>query len=323
VAEALGKLSHARPRLAGTFRNFRDVLVTDSTILRLHNALEEHFPSIWRHYMRASAKLNVVMNVAGRGPKRLRLAAGCTHDLHLLTPGRWMRGKLMIFDLAYFQCEMFAAIGQQQGWYLCRLKAHTNPRLVRSHQAAERWAVGYGLQPVIPHLSGDSADFEGEIPYRLKWGQDRSWQTLRLRVVGVWDETAAEYRWYATNAPPALLEPQHICATYAARWEVELLFRELKTHYRIDQLPTRRRTVTESLIYAAVLTMLLGRRLRQWRTTSRPALAARATFDRWAVVFGSFAHDVLDVLFGPRGLRLLLARRLKRLLLHEAKDPNL
>ena len=37
----------------------------------------------------------------------------------------------------------------------------------------------------------------------------------------------------------------------------------------------------------------------------------------------SFAHDLLDVLFGPRRLRLPLARRLKRMLLHEARDPNL
>ena len=120
-----------------------------------------------------------------------------------------------------------------------------------------------------------------------------------------------------------MLHPTHIGAVYAARWEVELLFRELKLHYRIEQLPTRCRAVTESLIYAALLTLLLGRQLRRWLTASRPALAARVTLDRWAVVLSSLAHDVLDVLFGPRDLRLLLARRLKRLLLHEAKDPNL
>jgi len=207
VSDALSKLSCARPRLAGVFQAFRDVLVTDSTILRLHNALEEAFPSIWRHYMRASAKLNIVMNVVGRGPRRLQIAAGSTHELHLLTPGRWIRGKLLIFDLGYFQCEMFAAIGQQQGWYLCRLKAHTNPRLVASHQAAERWTVGYHLQPVIPDLRGQSADFDGEIPYRIKWGHGRGWHTLRLRVVGVWHEQAGEYRWYATNAPRSQLHP--------------------------------------------------------------------------------------------------------------------
>jgi IS4 transposase len=84
------------------------------------------------------------------------------------------------------------------------------------------------------------------------------------------------------EVPDRLADPKHIAATYAARWEVELFFRELKTHYRIDRLPTRRR----------------------------------------AVVFSSFVYDVLDVLFGPRRLRLLLARRLEGLLLHEAQEPN-
>jgi hypothetical protein len=146
---------------------------------------------------------------------------------------------------------------------------------------------------------------------------------LRLRVVAVWHEQDGKYRWYATNAPRSLLHPGHIGALYAARWEVELLFRELKLHYRIEHLPTRRRAVTESLIYAALLTLVLGRRLRQWLAASRPLFEARLTLDRWAVMLHSFAHDVLDVLFGPRRLRLPLARRLKRLLLHEAQDPNL
>jgi len=44
VSEALGKLGRAKPRLAGAFQAFHDVLVTDSTILRLHNALE-HCPA--------------------------------------------------------------------------------------------------------------------------------------------------------------------------------------------------------------------------------------------------------------------------------------
>ncbi len=69
--------------------------------------------------------------------------------------------------------------------------------------------------------------------------------------------------------------------------------------------------------------MVLGRRLRQWLARARPTQASRFTFDRCAVLLSAFAFNVLDILFGPRSLRLLLARRLKRLLLHEAADPNL
>jgi IS4 transposase len=325
AVEALSKLERRRRRLSGTFQAFQQVLAVDSTLLRLHNALEEAFPSVWTNYMRASAKLNVVMNVVGRGAKRLQLAAGRTHDMHLLRPGRWMRGKLLIADLAYFQSEMFTAIGQHGGWFLCKLKAHTNPFIVASHQRAERWLEGYNLQNVLPYLEGDTADFDGEIPFRIKWGwlRGRGWRKARFRVVGVRNEQTGELHWYATNAPREHLHPKHIAALYAARWEVELLFRELKSHYRIGQLPTRRRAVTECLIYAALITVALGRRLRQWVAQRRPKHASRLTTDRFAVLLACFARDVLDVLLGPRALRAALARKLKRVLLHEAVDPNL
>jgi len=106
---------------------------------------------------------------------------------------------------------------------------------------------------------------------------------------------------------------------------VELLFRELKLHYRIEQLPTRCRAVTESLIYAALLTP--AARSPTSSMAHRFSSCLRRSYDSRPLgcrpLFSSLAHDVLDVLFGPRDLRLLLARRLKRVLLHEAKDPNL
>jgi IS4 transposase len=323
VSEALAKLSRKAPRLAGTFGAFEQVLVADSTIIRLHDALEAAFPSIWTNFMRASAKLTVVMNVIGRGTKRLQVVAGRVHDVHLLPVGRWVRGKLLIFDLGYFQSEMFAAIGGQGGFFLSRLRKNANPVIVASHQAAHRWLVGSPLQEAIPQLRGKNADFDAELRYRVKRGRPRVHRKLRLRIVAVWNEQSEDYRWYATNVPRADLHPRHIAAVYAARWEVELLFRELKLYYRMEQFPTRSRPVTECLIYAALLTLLLGRRLRQWLATARPALAARFTFDRWAVVLSAFARDVLDILLGPPQLRILLARRLKRVLLHEATDPNL
>ena len=125
------------------------------------------------------------------------------------------------------------------------------------------------------HAAVRAAADQAEARAARQDAQGCGWRTLRLRVVAVWHEQDGKYRWYATNAPRSLLHPGHIGALYAARWEVELLFRELKLHYRIEHLPTRRRAVTESLIYAALLTLVLGRRLRQWLAASRPLFRAR------------------------------------------------
>ena len=245
VTEALSRLAARAQPMRGLFARFEEVLACDSTLLRLHNALEELYPSIWTHYMKASAKLSVVMNVVGRGAKSILISPGSTHDLGTMRCGAWLRH------------------GPRKG----------------SH-------------------------------------------TLIARVLGTRDPDSGELRLYVTNAPATHLEVRHVAAIYAARWEIELLFRELKKHYRLDQTRSRNRHMAEALIYASVLTLLLARRLRAWLLAHRPALAERLPLDRWAALVETFAHDILDILVGPREIQLVLARRLKRLLLHEAVDPN-
>lgn len=322
LSNALGKMSREKPRLRGIFQRFSAVLACDSTILRLNNALEEAYPSIWTHYMRASAKLQVVMNVVGRGARSVRLAAGSTHDLRLLECGPWMRGRLLIFDLAFFRSALFKEIGDCGGFYLARLKKHTSPLILASHRREHRHLVGQCLKDVMDLLTGDIVDLEVELRYFEHIRRHKVPGIVRYRVVGVRIPETGELRLYVTNAPLTHLQARHVAAIYAARWEVELMFRELKTRYRIEKMPSRSRAVSECLIYAALLTMLVARQLRTWLLELRPSLAARIPMDRWAVLLETFANDLLDILIGPRALRLPLARRLKLLLLHEATDPN-
>ncbi len=47
---------------------FRDLVVTDSTVLRLHDLLQDAYTSCRTNVVRAAAKLYLVMSVTGRGP---------------------------------------------------------------------------------------------------------------------------------------------------------------------------------------------------------------------------------------------------------------
>jgi IS4 transposase len=324
VANALKKLSAKKPRLQGVFKNFREVLACDGTILRLHNALEEFYPSIWSHYMKASAKLHVVMNVVGRGAKTIKIAGGSTHDIHLLRCGRWLKGRLLVFDLAYFRTELFREIERCGGFYLARLKKYNNPLIVGCRRATHDWMVGKKLTDVLKSLGDDTneIDLDVMLQYVLHRGPRKGRHKLRARVIGVRDLETEELRLYVTNTPPKRLQARNVAAIYAARWEVELLFRELKTIYRIEQIPSKNRWVSECFIYAAVLTLLVSRKLRRWLVSRRPGLAKRVPMDRFAILLETFSQDFLDILIGPRALRLPLARRLRLILLHEAIDPN-
>ena len=41
---------------------------------------------------------------------------------------------------------------------------------------------------------------------------------------------------------------------YAARWQIEIIFKELKSHYWLDELPTRKAHIVETLLLGAVIT---------------------------------------------------------------------
>lgn len=115
---------------------------------------------------------------------------------------------------------------------------------------------------------------------------------------------------------------ERVAALYAARWSVELLFREWKASYRLDDLPSRKPHVVESLLQASILTLAASRTLHRALAARMKRLAHRLPEERWAALFAEVAHELLRVLVGPRALRRVLARGVERFLTNEAVDPN-
>jgi transposase len=126
-----------------------------------------------------------------------------------------------------------------------------------------------------------------------------------------------------TNVPVEKLAAEDIRATYALRWQVELLFKELKRHYRIDQMPSRKREIVEALLYASILTLIVSRRLLALVRKALAGLADRIPTQRWAALLESASTELLLIATRPpRELKTLL-QRVNATFLHEAVDPNM
>jgi IS4 transposase len=323
TAEALQRVSHLRPKLRGVLAPFVEVLATDSALIRLHNALESEYPSVWRHYMKASAKLAVVMNVVGRGAKTVAITHGSRHDVHMLQAGRWMKGRLLVFDLGYYRAPLFQQIDAHGGFFLSRMKKQGNPVVVRSHRRAHRHLVGTKLRDAQREVEEETIDVDAEMVYQRRHPSRPRVTThyARFRCVAIYNHELGQWHRYVTNVPTRMLKAKHFSAVYAARWEVELLFRELKGPYRLGHMPSANRHVTETLIYATLLTLLLSRQLyralrARWRLDPR-----RMPFDRWAVLLAAVADDLLALVL-KRHDRDWRASRIERFLRREATDPN-
>ena len=236
--------------------------------------------------------------------------------------GDWVRGNLVAFDLGYCNYQLFDRIEQHGGWFVTRLKRNVQATIVsenRPCRSASRTLVGQRLKEVLPGLRRGVLDVMVEVSFRHRMYLGRRRYAKRtFRVVAVRNPKTRSYHTYLTNVPPSMLTATEVAQTYGLRWQVELLFKGLKHHGRLDQIPSGKQEVVECFIWASVLTQLLSQALyRRVRAETPPD--RHTPLLRWAVVLSRFSLDLLRLALKPHRTE---ERILFKWLLRAAVDPN-
>lgn len=312
MEDVMAELQQQSPKLKHALGRFEQVLAADGSLIKLHESLAKRYPSVFPNKMGAGAKLHVVINVAGRSARSVQLVSGSRHDVTILRVGQWVAGKLLLMDLAYRKGLLLKRIAALGGYFLLRKKQSDDLVVTTEPWCRKR------LSALVPEFIGKPIDVMAELPWHFDRGpRKHKRHVMTVRVVGQWHAQEGQHRFYITNAPAELIAAEQVGPIYTARWEIELFFRELKLTHRIEQLPTRKQFVAESLIYGALLSLLLSRKIHQ-KLLPRAVLAP----ERWARIFANFALDILNVVFGAARHSSLEQLRLARTLRREAPDPN-
>jgi putative transposase len=264
VAHGLAELKAAPGnRLAPKLAAFEDILIEDSTVVRLSAALVAHYPPVRYHTPTAGAKIAALLSVRSNGPRRLELTAESVNDRDTLKLGAWVKGSILLLDLGYYKHQAFARIAEQGGFYLTRLHRLVDPTIVRSlrvHRGRAIEVEGRRWSEVLPQLRREVVDLEVEIAFtRRSYAGHRRGDTLTARLVGLWDEEGRNYHTYLTNLGSEVLNAEEVAQLYGCRWEIELVFKELKSQYALDRVNTTNRAVAEALIWASLLTLVVSR----------------------------------------------------------------
>ena len=326
VEQLLNGIETTQGRLQGALSSFRDVVLTDSTLVRLHDLLEKSLPACRTNHTRASAKLHVVMSVTGQGLRSVKITSGRQHDGPVFTVGRWVKDRLLMFDLGYYRYQLFDRIDQQGGYFISRLKDNANPMITAvlgSDAIHGLPIVGQRLQDVVHRLRREQLDLSVRVRFRRRaYGGVASGAEREFRLVGMRNAETGRYHLYVTNIAAERMSAHQVASVYGARWQIELLFKEMKTHYRLEDMPSRKRHVVETLLLASVVTMLASRRLLRAVRDKLRRVKSGVPEGRWAAMFASVASHILDLLLAPARLARDKARWLEAMLLHEAPDTN-
>src|SRR5262249_20761892 len=68
-------------------------------------------------------------------------------------------------------------------------------------------------------------------------------------------------RSYLTNLPAALWSPAAVRELYRLRWQVELVFKELKQDLSLEAVPTKDRHAAQVFLWASLLALVVSRNL--------------------------------------------------------------
>lgn len=275
---AMQVLVNQQPLLVSVAAQFSAVNLIDSSGIPLPASLAELYPAS-RNNKAANLKLRVVFDFLYGRLQQVLFVPGNQADQGFAGYLRTVKaGSLNIMDLGHFNLTNFKAIANQGAFYLSRYKHRTQVMSLAGQELDLLEQLSGQPEPVVELevLVGKSRHHRLPsrlVAFRLKQEiadqrRRKAKAAAQRRGQTVSSQTLALLDWsiYLTNAPAERLTPPQIATLYRVRWQIELLFKLIKSYFglrRFAQLrPERLLTELYAKLIAVVLTLLLVGPLR-------------------------------------------------------------
>jgi hypothetical protein len=286
------------------------VWLVDASSITLCDEAENHFPGT---RTAAGIKWHGGFDLFTGLLTWFELTPTATHERKCFPALEMLKGKLVIFDLGYWDYALLYAIEKAQGFFLCRLRSDAVVYITEVIQGLSKQVIGRSL------LSLDWDHKRGNIIEALIEKVHQG-ITLHCRVIGFWNPVEKRYHWYLTNLTVAayLIYP-----LYRLRWQIELIFKACKSSLNANQITSADKNIIESLLLASIAAHLSSHtvlNIGQEQLEKDQQLAT--SFQRVAKVAVVLARDfVMFILNSSREHFDNLLQKIK-LFANEIFDPN-
>jgi len=88
-------------KLGEKLARFDDILIQDSTIIRLHEALADKWPAARSNRVAAGVKVGMLVSAIAAGPKRIALYGERTSEVKTINIGPWVKNRILLLDLGF------------------------------------------------------------------------------------------------------------------------------------------------------------------------------------------------------------------------------
>ena len=237
-------------------RRFDDIIIQDGTCFRVHDDLASVFPRRFGvNGGIAGVEVHTTMSLMNDQPLKIAITADTGPErAHLPTP-QSLKNKLFLADRGYIDIAYCSKIADAGGAMVQRANA-INPWIDRAFVDGKRVKshTGVGLKSILRRLGHRMLDAD------CAWIAPKP-DGVMLRVVSFRPPGRVDRVRLVTNLSREEFPAETIAQLYRLRWQIELLFKEMKSHTNLKRFATSKKPIVEGLIWAALAAVTLKRYL--------------------------------------------------------------
>lgn len=221
-----------------------------------------------------------------------------------------LRGKLLLADRGYFDVAYVNQVAACGGHVLQRVQ-QANPIVEVTRINGRRVPVLDGVELVALLSAARDAALDLDVLWPRK--------QIRLRIVSFSPPDAETRTTLITSLPRSQFSAAQLGQLYRLRWQIEILFKELKSFARLGRWNTRKESLTRALIWGSVLVMTLKRFLAHRAVPTGVVASTLSAAKALPLVLG----DVLLAMIRRRSITAPFRRMMRFLGTHAPRaHPN-
>lgn len=184
-------------------------------------------------------KMHTVINVDELVPKMIWFTSAATNDHVLLDKLTYDSNTIYVFDKGYNDYKAFDKFCNHDTGFVTRIKDNAVYNCVKENEISSEVHSGVKEDVII------------ELTIKDKEGQ----RNLRLRKIRFYDRVLRREFEFITNLFD--MRPDMIAAIYKLRWQIELLFKQLKQNFPLKYFLGDNENAIKIQIYCALICNLL------------------------------------------------------------------
>jgi hypothetical protein len=185
-------------------------------------------------------KVHTQINLQDHVPKLIWFSAATTHDKQFLKHVELEKGRIAVFDKGYNDYKTFDEFNEGGIFFVTRLKSNASYESVKEND--------------IPSYIDDGVLKDEVIRVDVK-ENGTYLKTIELRKVAYWDDENKRCFEFITNLHG--MNAGHIALIYKKRWQIELLFKQLKQNFPLKFFLGDNENAIKIQIWCALIVNLL------------------------------------------------------------------